>query len=106
MSARSKFVRRIFLNGLGEKLRHVTVIVRLDVAEALRLTAECLAVVNVGVVIALNESLELHAQELAVAQHASMMIGQAPRPGIDVEPRIESALLSESAELGVPIAAP
>src|SRR3984957_10289338 len=35
-----------------------------------------------------------------------MMIGQAPRSGIDVEPRIEAAFLSEPAELGISVAAP
>ena len=84
----------------------MTVVVGLDGAEALGLAAERFGSMKERVVIALDERLELHAQELAVAQHAAVMIGQTPRSRIDVEPRVESAFLGESPELGVAVAAP
>ena len=83
----------------------MAMIIRSDRAEALRLAAERPAAVQIGVVVDLHEGLELHPERLAVAQHAAMVVGQAPRTGIDVEAGIELAFLGKAAELGVAIAA-
>ena len=95
----------LVVSDFSQQFGDVTVIVRFEGAKALRLAAERLARVQVRVVIRLHERLELHSQEFAVAQHASVMIRQAPRPRVDVEPRIEFALLRESAQFGVVVAA-
>src|SRR5258708_2943842 len=80
-------------------------IVGLDLPKAPRLAAEGAAAVQIGVVIHLQERLERHAEPLAVAQHAAVVIGDSPGTGIDVQVLVESALLSESAELRVAVAA-
>ena len=80
-------------------------VVGLDLAVALRLAAERAAAVQVGVVVDLHERLERHAEPLAVAQHAAVVIGNAPRTRIDVQVLVELALLRDAAEFRVAVAA-
>ena len=60
---------------------------------------------HVSVVIELDEGLELHPEPSTVIQNRMVMIGNAPRPRIEVETRIELAMLGRSAELRVDVAA-
>ncbi len=83
----------------------MALIVRLDFAKALRLAAECPRAVQVRVVVDLAEGLERNTQALGVVHHAVMVVGDAPRTGVDVQVLIKIALLGEAAEFGVPIAA-
>ena len=94
-------VQRILLGRLGEKLCDLALVVGLDLAIALRLAAEALLAVHVGVVVDLDERLERHIQLLAIAQDAAVMIRQAPRTRIDVLVFIELALLGVAAEFRV-----
>jgi hypothetical protein len=49
--------------------------------------------------IKLNERLDLHVQSLAVVEYCTMVIRNAPRPGIEIEPGRETARLRETSEL-------
>src|ERR1044071_4494685 len=79
--------------------------IRQHVAETLRLAAERVLRVQIGVVIDLDERLESNPQPLAVIKNAVMVIRDAPRSRIEIEPRVELAGLLETAELGVAVAA-
>ena len=79
--------------------------VGLDLADALRLAAERLGRMQIGIVIELLERLERHAQPLAVIEQAVVVIGNAPRPGIEVEAGVELAFLRRAAQLGIAVAA-
>src|ERR1035441_1096567 len=78
--------------------------VRLDRAQSLRLATEGLAAVEVGVVVDLDEGLQRDAEPLAVAQHSPVMIGQAPGARIDIQVLIEPALLSLTSQFRITIA--
>src|SRR5258706_4332709 len=82
----------------------MTLVVGLDRAQPLRLTAERLVAVQIGVVVELHEWLERNAKALAVAQHPAMVVRQPPRTGIDVQTRIKTALLGLSAQLCIAVA--
>src|SRR5271157_1120202 len=58
------------------------------------------------VVIELDEGLERHPESAAVIQNRVMMIGNAPRPWIDVKARVELAMLGRPAEFRIDVAAP
>ena len=57
------------------------------------------------IVIELNERLQLDVQPAAVIKQRAMMIGNPPRPGIEIEARREIAGLSEASEFLEPVAA-
>jgi hypothetical protein len=48
---------------------------------------------------------ELHAEFLAVMQQAAMVIGNAPRAGIEIETLVEGDLLGDAAHFGIGVAA-
>jgi hypothetical protein len=79
--------------------------VSLYFTKALRLAAEMAARVHVGVVVDHDERLERDVEPPCVRQHAAMMVRNAPRPGIDVEPGIELAALRLPAHLGINVPA-
>src|ERR1700736_1206542 len=83
----------------------MALIIGLDLTIALRLAAKGPAAVQIGVVIDLEERFEGHTEPLAVAENASMVIGNSPRPGIDVQVFVEPTLLGESTEFRVAAAA-
>jgi hypothetical protein len=58
-----------------------------------------------GIVIQLNEGFERDAKALAVIEHGVVMVGNAPRPRVDVEAFVEFAGLFRSAKLGEGVAA-
>src|SRR3954467_6935622 len=93
------------MGGFGEQFRNLALKVGLDLANALRLAAECLRAVQQRVVIELNERLQRHIQPLAVIQRGMVVIGNPPWPRIYVESLIEFAGLRGAAELGEFIAA-
>src|SRR3984957_11928008 len=61
---------------------------------------------QIGVVIELDEGLEHHPEAATIVQNRIMMIGNAPRPRIEVEAGVELAPLRRAAELRVDVAAP
>ena len=85
-----RLVQRALPGALGQKLGDMAMEVGLDLAIALRLAAESLGGMDIGVVIDLGEGLERHAQAVHIMQDALMVIGQAPGTGIDVLARIEA----------------
>src|ERR1035441_3343422 len=93
------------LGGLGQKLRNMALIVGLDGAEALRLAAEGVAAVNVGVVVNLDERFERQPEQLAIIQHAAVVIRNSPRARVDVKTRVELAFLRGSAQFDITVAA-
>src|SRR6202020_3348164 len=97
---------RILPRGFGQQLCDVSLIVGLDLPEALRLARKCAATVQVGVVIDLEKWLQGNPQKLRVMHHAVMVIRNSPRARIDVQILVEFALLRMAAELRVAIAAP
>ncbi len=103
--AREACVELIGAHALGKQLADVTLVVRLHVTEALRPPAVGAGGVNVGVVIDLHEGLERDPEAAAVIEHRVMMIRNAPRTRVDVQIPVEPALLAESAEFRVFIAA-
>ena len=84
----------------------MTVVVGFDRAQPLRLTAERLVAVQIGIVVDLHEWFERNAEALAVAEHSAVVIRQPPRTGIDVQTRIEAAFLGLTAQLRIAIASP
>ena len=80
-----------WLDGLGEELGDPSLVVREQVAKALRLAVESLSAVHIGVVVHLQERLERDAEALRVMEHAAMMIGNAPGARIEIEPALELA---------------
>ena len=55
--------------------------------------------------IELNERLECDVEAFAVIKHGAMMIGNPPRPWIEIKSLLEFAALAEAAELGKCVAA-
>src|SRR5471030_2714517 len=80
-------------------------VVGLDLSETLRLAAKGLAAVQIGVIVHLKEGLKTDAEPLGVMHNAVMMIGNPPRPWIDVQVLVEFALLGESAKFRIAVAA-
>ena len=72
----------------------------LDVANTLWPTAERAGRVQKRIVIELNERLERDVETLAVIKHGTMMIGNPPRPRIEIKSLLEFAGLRETAKLG------
>src|SRR5215208_3783316 len=60
---------------------------------------------QIGVVVDLDERLQRDAAPLAVVEDRVVVIGNAPRPRIDVVAGIEVTFLRVAAELGVAVAA-
>src|SRR5450432_1758413 len=58
------------------------------------------------VVIQLNEGLERYAEPAAIVEQRVVVIGNSPRPRIEIEAGVEFASLSGAAEFGVNVAAP
>src|ERR1039457_6087181 len=83
----------------------MTLIVGLDAAKALWFAAEGLPAVNIGVVVHLDERFERQSQQLAIIQHAAVVIRNSPRPRVDIKTGVEAALLSSAAQFGVAVAA-
>ena len=98
-------VQCALLGGLGQKFGDLAVEVRLDVAIALRLAAERVGGMDIGVVVDLGEGLQRHAQPVDVMQDALVVIGQAPGAGIDVLAGIELDMLGGAAQFGIGVAA-
>ena len=98
-------VEPTLLRDLGEQFGHLTLEIRLDAAEALRLAAEGTRRVQIGVVVELDEGFQRHVEPAAVIEQCAMMMGNPPRAGIEVEPLLELAGLLEAAEFGKAVAA-
>ena len=98
-------VERVVVRRLGQQLGDMPLIVGLDGAQPLRLTAERLAVVQVGVVVQLHERLERDPETLAVTEHPVMVVRKSPRTRIDVQTLVEAAFLGNAAKFGVAVAA-
>ena len=98
-------IQCLLLRCFGQQLGDMPLVVRLDLAVALRSTAKCAAAVDIGVVVDLEKGLQRNAEELDVMHHAVMVIGNSPGARIDVQVLVEFALLREAAELRVPVAA-
>ena len=92
-------------DGLGQHVRDGAVEVCLHRAVALRLAAERADAVQIGVVVDLDERLERHAEALAVIQQAAVVVGDAPRPRVEIQAGIELAVLHGAAHFGVAVAA-
>ena len=90
---------------LGEQLRDLPLKIGLDVANALRLAAERLGRVQQRIVIELDERLERDAEPLAVIEQGAVVIGNPPRPWIEIEAFLKFAGLRRAAEFGEPVAA-
>src|ERR1700743_3359123 len=78
----------------------------LDVADALRLAAECVGRMQQRVVIELDERLERDIEALAIIEQRPMVIGNPPWAGIEIKTLIELAGLRRAAEFGKTVAAP
>ena len=103
---RHRVVERALFRRLGQELGDAAVEIGLDVADALRLAVERIGGMQIGVVVELDEGLERDPEAAAIVQDCVMMIGNPPRPRIEIEARVELAPLRCSAELGVDVAAP
>ena len=103
---RHRVVERALLCRLGEKLGDAAIEIGFDVADALRLAVESASGMQIGVVVELDEGLERDPETAAIVQDCVMMIGNAPRPRIEIEAGVELARLRRAAELGEDVAAP
>ena len=90
-SCDTALVELALLRDLGEQLGDLALEIRLDVAEALRLAAERALRVQIGVVVDLDEGLERDAEPPAVIEQRVVVIGDAPRAGIEIEALVELA---------------
>jgi hypothetical protein len=79
-----RLIELVLAHRLGEEFGHTAVEVREYVAQALRLAAEGIPCVQIGVVVDLDERFEADAQALAVVEDAAMVIGNPPRSWIEV----------------------
>jgi hypothetical protein len=70
------------------------------VAQALRFAAERISGVQIGVVVDLDKGFEADAETFAVIEDTAVVIGNAPRSGIEVKVLVESAGLLKAAEFG------
>src|SRR6056297_757087 len=93
---RQLLVERPPVRGLGEKLRHMTTEIGRNLAVSLRLAAEGVAAVEVGVVVLLDEGLKLDAETAAVIEDGVVVVGDAPRAGVEVVPFFETPALGAS----------
>ena len=98
-------VELALMRRLAEQFCDMPVEIRAHMTNALRLAAESLGRVQVGVDVDLIERLERHLEPFGVVEHRVVMIGNAPRSGVDIQTRVELATLLEAAEFGVLIAA-
>src|SRR2546421_6534 len=73
--------------------------------EPLRLSAEGVPGMDPGVVVDLNEGFECDAKTPAIIEQRVMMIGDAPRPWVEIEPGVELAALRGTPQLRAAIAA-
>jgi len=79
--------------------------IRLDLAHPPGLAAECPGRMQERVVVQLLEGLQLDAESLAIIQQPVVVIGNAPRAGIEIKPFVELAFLRRAAQFGVSVAA-
>src|SRR5260370_37527275 len=100
-----RFVELALLGHLGEQFRNVTLKVGLDIADSLRLAVERIGGVQQRVVIELDERFERDAQPLAIIEYGAVMIGNPPRPRLEIEAVLEAAGLRLGAELRKSVAA-
>ena len=77
---RHRLVERALPGRLGQKFGDRPFEVRLDLADALRLAAESLGRMQIGIVIELNERLERDAEPAAVIQDRMVVVGNPPGP--------------------------
>jgi hypothetical protein len=73
--------------------------ISLDRANALWLPAERARGMQISVVIELDERLERDPEAFAIVEDGAMMIGNPPRPRIEIKPCLEFAGLLLTAEL-------
>ena len=99
------FVEPALFGGLRQQLGDLALEIRLHAADTLRRAVEGACGVQIGVVIELDEGFQRDIEPPAIIEQRTMMIGNPPRAGIDVEPVLEFAFLGEAAELGEAIAA-
>ena len=102
---RDLLVERALIDALCKEFGYVAVIIGRDMAVALRLAVEGFCRVQIGVVVDLDEGLELDAETLAVVEHRVVMIGDAPGDWIEIEPLVEPDFLREATHFGVGLAA-
>jgi hypothetical protein len=76
-------VEGFLVDGLGQQLSHIALEVGGKGPEALGLAAESIDVVDIGVVIELDEGLQLHAEFLAVVQQGVVVVRDPPGSGIE-----------------------
>ena len=103
---RHRVVERALPRRLGQQFGDAPFKIGLDVANALRLALERLGRMQERIVIELDEWLERDAEPATIIQDRVMVMGNAPRPGVEIEAGVEFAALGLAAELGIDVAAP
>ena len=98
-------IERALPGGFRQQFRNVAVQVGLHVPVALRLAAERVAVVDVGVEIELDEGFQCDAQPPAVVEDRMVVVRNAPWARIDVVARREAHVLRGPAQFGVAVSA-
>ena len=88
----------------GQQFGHHALIVRAIRTIALRLAAERMLRMQIGVVVDLHERFQRDAQHAAVVQQILVMMRNPPRARIDVQALVEFAMLGGSAEFGKRVA--
>lgn len=97
-------VQRLLLGALGQQLGHMALVIGIDGAKALRFAAKALLAVQQRVVVDLVECLQGHTELLAVTQHRLVVMRNAPRPRIEIQPVVKLAMLGRPAQFGVTVA--
>ena len=103
--SRHGFIELALRGRLGQQLGNVSVKIGFDFANALRPPAERARSVQQRIVIELDERLERDVKAFAIIEDRTMMIGNPPRPGIEIKSLLEFAGLRGAAELGKRVAA-
>lgn len=97
-------IKCLLVHHLGQQLGDMATEVGRDFLEPLRLAVKGFRVVQIGVVVDLDERLQLDAKALAVIQHRKMVRRDPPGAGVDVVALAELDRLSKAAQLGKGVA--
>ena len=98
-------IQRLLVDRLAQQLSDIAFEIRRRLAVAHRLAAKGIGIVHHGVVVELDEGFQRHAKGLAVMQQGAVVIGNAPRAGIEVMALGKAYFLGGAAQFGIGVAA-
>ena len=98
-------IKPLVVDRLGEQFGDVAVPICCQFAIALRLATERLGIMHQRLVVELDKGFQRDAERLAIMQDGAVVIGNAPRPGIEIIALGKADLLRCAAKFGIGITA-